>query len=187
MSHTSSPLILPFQGKTPKIHRSAWIAPNATIIGDVEIGPDASVFYGVVLRGDTNKITIGARSNIQDNSVFHCDADAPATLEDDVTIGHMALVHGAYVEAGSLIGMHAALLSRSRIGAGSLIAGSALVLEGQDIPARSLAAGVPAKVRRELSPEESAAFIPHAARYVDFSKNQAGAGEALSLDDVLFE
>lgn len=80
MSHTSSPLILPFQGKTPKIHRSAWIAPNATIIGDVEIGPDASVFYGAVLRGDTNKITIGARCNIQDNSVFHCDADAAGHL-----------------------------------------------------------------------------------------------------------
>src|SRR5690625_3073960 len=92
---TKSPLILPFEGKTPRIHKSAWIAPTATIIGDVEIGPDASVFYGVVLRGDTNKITIGARSNIQDNSVFHCDDDAPATLEDDVTIGHMALVHGA--------------------------------------------------------------------------------------------
>ncbi|EFG82023.1 gamma carbonic anhydrase family protein [Corynebacterium ammoniagenes] len=184
---TKSPLILPFEGKTPRIHKSAWIAPTATIIGDVEIGPDASVFYGVVLRGDTNKITIGARSNIQDNSVFHCDDDAPATLEDDVTIGHMALVHGAYVEAGSLIGMHAALLSHSRIGTGSLIAGGALVLEGQEIPARSLAAGVPAKVRRELSAEESAAFIPHAAKYVHYSKNQPSSEQALSLDDVRFE
>ncbi|NME89532.1 gamma carbonic anhydrase family protein [Corynebacterium stationis] len=181
-----SPLILPFEGKVPRIHASAWIAPNATIIGDVEIGPDASVFYNVVLRGDTNKITIGARSNIQDNSVFHCDADAPATLEEDVTIGHMALVHGAYVEAGSLIGMHAALLSHSRVGAGSLIAGGALVLEGQEIPAGSLAAGVPAKVRRELSKEESAAFIPHAAKYVDYSKKQADISQALNLDDVRF-
>ena len=182
-----SPLILPFKAKTPRIHRSAWIAPNATIIGDVEIGPRASVFYNVVLRGDTNKITIGARSNIQDNSVFHCDADAPATLEEDVTIGHMGLVHGAYVEAGSLIGMHSALLSRSRIGSGSLIAGGALVLEGQEIPAGSLAAGVPAKVRRQLSEEESAAFIPHAAKYIDYAHDQADSSQALSLDDVRFE
>ena len=182
-----SPLILPFQGKTPRIHRSAWIAPNAMIIGDVEIGAHASVFYNVVLRGDTNKITIGARSNIQDNSVFHCDADAPATLEEDVTIGHMALVHGAYVEAGSLIGMHAALLSRSRIGAGSLIAGGALGLEGQEIPAGSLAAGVPAKIRRQLSEAESAAFIPHAAKYIDYAHDQADSSQALSLDDVYFE
>lgn len=180
------PLILPFEGKVPRIHASAWIAPNATIIGDVEIGRDASVFYNVVLRGDTNKITIGARSNIQDNSVFHCDADTPATLEEDVTIGHMALVHGSYVEAGSLIGMHAALLSHSRVGAGSLIAGGALVLEGQEIPAGSLAAGVPAKVRRELSNEESAAFIPHAAKYVAYSQKQADISQALSLDDVRF-
>src|SRR5699024_12857021 len=125
---TKSPLILPFEGKTPRIHKSAWIAPTATIIGDVEIGPDASVFYGVVLRGGTNKITIGARSNIQDNSVFHCDADAPATLEEDVTIGHMALVDGAYVGEGSLIGMHAAMRSRSPCGAGALLVGGAVVV-----------------------------------------------------------
>src|SRR5699024_396381 len=114
---TKSPLIVRFEGKTPRIRKSAWIAPTATIIGDVEIGPDASVFYGGVLRGDTNKITIGARSNLQDNSVFHCDADAPATLEEDVTIGHMPLVHGAYIETGSRIGLHGALLTHSRAGA----------------------------------------------------------------------
>ena len=160
-------LLLPFNGKTPRVHESAFIAPNATLIGDVEIGPQASVFYGCVLRADSNRIKIGARTNIQDNSVLHVDADADCVLGDDVTIGHMALVHGAHVGNGTLIGMKSALLSRSVIGAGVLIAAGAVVLEGAEIGDKVLAAGVPAKVRRELSDEESQAFIPHAAKYVE--------------------
>ncbi|MCG7259949.1 gamma carbonic anhydrase family protein [Corynebacterium aurimucosum] len=172
-------LILPFQGHTPRIHRSAWIAPNATIIGDVTIGPDSSVFYGSVLRGDVGAIRLGARVNIQDNCVIHVEAAEPCVLEDDVTVGHMAMLHGTKVGAGTLVGMKATLLSGAVIGPGSLIAAGAVVLEGQDVPAGTLAAGVPAKVRRELSQEESAAFIPHAARYVDIAKNQALFGDAL--------
>src|SRR5699024_4443244 len=107
--------------------------------------------------------------------------------EEDVTIGHLALVHGAYVEAGSLIGMHAAFLSRARIGAGSLIGGGALVLGGQEIPAGGLAAGVPAKKRPQLSEAECAAFTPHAAKYIDYAHDQADSSQALSLDDVYFE
>ncbi|APT92942.1 acetyltransferase [Corynebacterium phocae] len=179
-------LILPYQGAVPRIHRSAFIAPNATIIGDVEIGPAASVFYGCVLRGDVSAIRIGQRTNVQDNSVLHGEADAPCILEDDVTIGHMCMLHGTHIESGTLIGMNATVLSRSRVGAGSIVGGGAVVLEGQHIPARSLAAGVPAKVRRELSAAESARFIPHAAKYVDYAANQAGEGESLDLDDVLF-
>ena len=102
-------LLLPCAGKKPRIHRSAWIAPNATIIGDVEIGPDSSVFYGSVLRGDVGAIRIGARCNIQDNCVFHVEEDTPCVLEDDVTVGHMAMVHAAHVEAGSLVGMSSSL------------------------------------------------------------------------------
>ena len=177
--------IYPFQGARPRIHRSAWIAPNATIIGDVEIGPDSSVFYGCVLRGDVGPIRIGRRCNIQDNSVIHVEREAPCILEDDVTVGHMAMLHGTHVGAGSLVGMSATLLSRSTIGPGSLIAADALVREGAEIPARSLAAGVPATVRRELSTEQSAAFIPHAARYVDIAKQQSGT--ELTLDDVYFD
>ena len=154
-------MILPFNGKTPRVHESAFVAPNATLIGDVEIGPQASVFYGCVLRADSNRIKVGARTNIQDNSVLHVDADADCVLGDDVTIGHMALVHGAHVGNGTLIGMKSALLSRSVIAAG------AVVLEGAEIGDKVLAAGVPAKVRRELSDEESQAFIPHAAKYVE--------------------
>lgn len=183
---SDGPLILPFNGKTPRIHESAWIAPNATIIGDVEIGPDASVFYGVVLRGDVNAIRIGARSNIQDNCVLHVDGDAPCTLGADVTVGHLALVHGSTVGDGTLVGMKSALLSRSVIGPGALIAAGAVVLEGQEIPAKALAAGVPAKVRRELDDAQSRAFIPHAGRYVQTSKSQAPLTQALSLDEVRY-
>lgn len=180
-------LILPFQGKTPRIHRSAWIAPNATIIGDVTIGPDSSVFYGCVLRGDVGTIRLGARVNVQDNCVIHVESTKPCILEDDVTVGHMAMLHGTQVGAGTLVGMKASLLSGSTVGPGSLIAAGAVVLEGQNIPAGTLAAGVPAKGRRELSSEESDAFIPHAGRYVDIAKNQALIGEALPLDEVLYD
>lgn len=183
----TGPLILPFNGKVPRIHKTAYIAPNATIIGDVVIGEHASVFYNVVLRGDLNRITIGDRTNIQDNCVLHVDADAPCTLGDDVTVGHLALVHGATVGNGVLVGMKANLLSHSVVGAGSLIAAGAVVLEGQEIPEKSLAAGVPAKVRRQLSDEQSAGFIPHAARYVQTAAGQADASQALSLTEVQFE
>ena len=184
MSTQQQPLILPFRGKTPRIHRSAYVAPNVTIIGDVEIGPDASVFYGTVIRGDVGSIRIGARTNIQDNSVLHVERDSPTILEDDVTVGHMALVHGSHVEKGTLVGMKSALLSRSRVGAGSLIAAGAVVLEDQVIPPKSLAAGVPAKVRRELSDEQSDYFLEHAAKYVQTAQDQSN--EALTLDEVLF-
>ena len=171
-------MIIEFEGKKPKIHPTAWVAPTAVIIGDVEIGPDASVFYGCVLRGDVNAIRIGARTNIQDNSVLHVDGDAPCVLGEDVTIGHMALVHGTTVGDGTLVGMKSTLLSRSVIGAGALIAAGAVVLEGMEIPDRALAAGVPAKIRRELSEEQSAGFIPHAGRYVELSKrHNAALGE----------
>jgi carbonic anhydrase/acetyltransferase-like protein (isoleucine patch superfamily) len=173
----NGPLLLPFRGVSPRIHRSAWIAPNATIIGDVEIGPDSSVFYGCVLRGDSGPIRIGARSNLQDGTVVHVDADAPCTLGDDVTVGHAAM----------LVGMRASLLSHSVIGRGSLIAAGAVVLEGFEIGDRALAAGVPAKVRRELTEEESAAFIPHAGGYVALSKAQPTLPEALALDTCWFE
>ena len=166
-------MIIEFEGKKPRIRPTAWIAPNAVIIGDVEIGPDSSVFYGCVLRGDVNTIRIGARTNIQDNSVLHVDGDVPCILGDDVTVGHMALVHGTTVGDGTLVGMKSALLSRSVIGSGALIAAGAVVLEGFEVPDHTLAAGVPAKIRRELEPEQYEGFIPHAGRYVDLSKRHA--------------
>ncbi|RRJ86109.1 gamma carbonic anhydrase family protein [Gulosibacter macacae] len=183
---TNGPLILPFNGVAPRIHSSAWIAPNATIIGDVEIGPDSSVFYGCVLRGDSGRIRIGARTNLQDGTVVHVDPDAPCTLGDDVTIGHAAMLHGTTVGNGTLIGMRASLLSGSSVGAGSLVAAGAVVLEGFEIGDRMLAAGVPAKVRRETTDEEAAGFIPHAGNYVQLAKAQAPLDEALTLDEVRY-
>ncbi|MCQ9371676.1 gamma carbonic anhydrase family protein [Corynebacterium sp. 35RC1] len=182
----STPTIIAINGKTPRIHETAFIAPGATIIGDVTIGAHSSVFYGCVLRGDINTITVGERTNIQDNAVLHVDADAPCTLGNDVTVGHQALVHGSTVGDGTLVGMQSALLSRSTVGAGSLIAAGAVVLEGQEIPAKSLAAGVPAKVRRELSDEQSAAFIPHAGRYVQTAQAHKDTAEQVSLESVRF-
>ena len=184
---TNGPLILPFDGKAPRIHSSAYVAPNAVIVGDVEIAEDASVFYGVVIRADVGSIRIGARSNIQDNSVIHTEEDSPTVIGEDVTVGHQALVHACTVGDGTLVGMQSSLLSRSTIGAGCIIGGGAVVLEGQEIPAGSLAAGLPAKVRRELSAEEREHLIAHAAGYVDLAKGQSAPEDALSLDDVRFD
>ncbi|MEJ6020048.1 gamma carbonic anhydrase family protein [Corynebacterium sp. H113] len=180
-----APVILPCNGKIPRIHKDAWIAPGAVIIGDVEIGADSSVFYGCVLRGDINSIRIGERTNIQDNSTIHVDEDAETIIGDDVTVGHMALIHGTTVENGTLVGMKSALLSHSKVGTGSLIAAGAVVLEGQEIPARSLAAGIPAKVRRELDDDAVAGFITHAGKYVDTSRLHKELSP-ISLDDVRF-
>lgn len=179
------PLILPFDGIAPRIHPSAWIAPTAVIIGDVVIGADSSVFYGCVLRADVGAIRVGSRTNIQDGSVLHCETGAPAILGDDVTLGHQALVHGARIGNGALIGMKSAVLSRAVVGDGALIAAGAVVLEDGEVPARTLAAGVPAKVRRELSPEESAAFIPHAGSYVTLSRQLASGDQAIDRADVV--
>lgn len=184
---TNGPLILPFKGKAPRIHSSAYVAPNAVIVGDVEIAEDASVFYGVVIRADVGSIRIGARSNIQDNSVIHTEEDSPTVIGEDVTVGHQALVHACTVGDGTLVGMQSSLLSRSVIGAGCIIGGGAVVLEGQEIPEGSLAAGLPAKVRRELSAEEREHLIAHAAGYVDLAKGQSAPEDALSLDEVRFD
>lgn len=183
----TGPLILPCNGKTPRVHRTAFVAPGAVLIGDVEVGPGASVYYGAVLRGDTTPIRVGARSNVQDNVVIHADPGHPTTLGEDVTVGHMAMLHGTTVEDGSLVGMSAVLLNGSRIGSGSLVAAGSVVLEGQVVPPRSLVAGLPAKVRRELSQEEAEGFVVHAGRYMENSARQPKPSEALPLEDVWFE
>ncbi|MGO1949710.1 MAG: gamma carbonic anhydrase family protein [Mycobacteriaceae bacterium] len=183
---TTGPLILPFNGRTPRIHESAYVAPNAVIIGDVEIGADSSVFYGVVIRADVGAIRIGERTNIQDNSVIHVDSGTACVLGDDVTVGHQALVHGLSVGDGTLVGMSSSLLSGSTVGGGTIIGAGAVVLEGAEIPDGSLAAGLPAKVRRELSEEERKGLIAHAAGYVEIAEGQRPPGDALSLDEVRF-
>lgn len=142
--------VLPFDGHEPQIDPTAWIAPTATVIGRVRIGPQASVFYGAVLRGDMDEIVVGAGSNIQDNCVVHTDEGVPTNIGAGVGVGHGAIVHGSTVEDGCLVGMGATLLNGSVVRAGAFVAAGTLVREGQEIPAGSLAVGVPAKVRGEL-------------------------------------
>ncbi|MFI5426996.1 gamma carbonic anhydrase family protein [Aeromicrobium sp. UC242_57] len=147
-------MLIALGDRTPQIAQSAWIAPTAVLAGSVEIGEGASIWYGAVLRADNEPITIGARSNVQDNCAFHVDKDKPLTLGEGVSVGHGAVVHGATIGDHVLIGMSATIMNEAVIGSESLIAAGALVTEGMVVPPRSLVAGVPAKVRRELSDEE---------------------------------
>jgi carbonic anhydrase/acetyltransferase-like protein (isoleucine patch superfamily) len=159
-------ILLPFAGRTPEVHESAWVAPNASLIGKVRVEADASVWFGAVLRGDIDEIALGPRSNLQDNAVVHTELGSPAVIGADVSVGHGAVVHGCTIEDGCLIGMNATVLTDAVVGAQSLVAAGAVVLEGTVIPPRSLVAGVPGKVRRELTDDEVAALHDNSARYV---------------------
>lgn len=166
----TTPLLREFGGHSPQVDPAAWAAPTATLVGRVTLGAESSVFYGAVLRGDTDAIRLGARSNLQDNVVVHCDAGKPTTIGSGVSVGHGAVVHGCTIEDDCLIGMHATVMNGAVIGAGSLVAGGAVVLEGTVVPPRSLVAGVPAKVRRELTDDEIAGIRANADRYVELSR-----------------
>jgi len=146
--------LLPFDGATPDVDETAFLAPTAAVIGRVRIERDAVVMFGAVLRGDRDAIVLGAGSNLQDNAVVHCDPGSPTTIGADVSVGHGAVVHGCTIGDECLIGMNATVLNRAVIGTGSLVAAGAVVLEGTEIPPRSLVAGVPAKVRRPITDEE---------------------------------
>ena len=148
------PLIIGVAGHTPELHPESWVAPNAALIGQVRLGPRASVWYSVTLRAEFEPIEIGAGSNIQDGVTAHVDPGFPLRVGDGVPVGHNAVLHGCTVEDGALIGMGAVILNGAVIGAGSLVAAGAVVSQGAVIPPRSLVAGVPAKVRRELGDAE---------------------------------
>ena len=167
--------IISFGGKTPQIDPTAWIAPNATLIGDVHIGPGASVWFGVVMRGDSDRIELGAGSNLQDNVVVHTDTGVPTIISENVGVGHLALLHGTRVGAGSLIGMGAKLLNNSVVGEGGFVAAGALVLEGQEIEAGHLAAGVPAKDRGPMNDELAARVKRNAFEYQELSERYRDA------------
>ena len=155
--------------------QTAFVAPNATLIGQVTLAADSSVFYGSVLRADTDSIAIGAGSNVQDNVSMHTDAGLKLVVGSGVSIGHGAVVHGCVIEDDCLIGMGATILNRAVIGAGSLVAAGAVVLEDTIIPPGSLVAGVPAKVRRELSAEEREGVKHNASHYVGLAaQHRAG-------------
>jgi carbonic anhydrase/acetyltransferase-like protein (isoleucine patch superfamily) len=142
--------LMELDGKAPVIADDAYIAPTAVLIGDVVVEPEASVWFGAVLRGDNSQIRVGAGSCVQDNCVIHCAEDLPTVIGANVTVGHMAMLEGCVIEDGALIGMGAIVLQRARVGAGALVAAGAVVGEGVEIPAGMLAAGVPATVKKAL-------------------------------------
>jgi carbonic anhydrase/acetyltransferase-like protein (isoleucine patch superfamily) len=161
-------MLRPFQGTLPNIAPTAWIDPSAVVIGDVTIGERSSVWPNAVLRGDVNKITIGEETNVQDGSVLHVEhALHELVLGNRVTVGHSVVLHGCTVEDDSLIGIGAIVLNGARIGRGSVIAAGALVPEGMQIPPGSMAMGVPAKIKREVTPEEQERFRVNAQHYVE--------------------
>src|SRR4051794_35363586 len=148
-------MIRSFDNQTPKIHPTAFIADSAEVIGDVEIGEDASVWFGSVVRGDVNYIRIGDRTNIQDHTVIHVNTGThPTVLEDEITVGHRVTLHGCYVESGCLVGIGAIVLDGVRIGHNSLIAAGSLITPNTIIPPYSLVMGSPARVKRELTEQE---------------------------------
>lgn len=167
--------ILTVDGKTPSLHPTSFVASGARLIGAVTLEEGASVWYNAVVRGDSDAVTLGAGSNLQDNVSVHVDSGHPVVIGRDVSVGHNAVVHGCTVGDGSLIGMGSVILSGAQIGTGCLVAGGAVVLEGTIVPDGSLVAGVPAKVRRELSAEEKAGILHNAQVYRQHCAEHAGA------------
>lgn len=183
-----TPLILPFHGKTPLIHDSAFIAPGAIIIGDVEIGPDASVWYGCVLRGDTNRIIVGARSNVQDGTICHVDHESrggtPVLIGDDVLIGHRCMLHGCTVEDGGFVGMSATVLDEAVIEGGGFLAAGAFLGNRKRVPAGELWGGMPARKLRDLREGEDRMALMGAAFYVEEAREHCKALAAAPLDTM---
>jgi len=175
----------PFSGKSPRLGQRVFVASTATVVGDVELGDDVSVWYGAVLRADLLAIRIGARSNVQDNAVVHVDEpDFPVTVGEDVTIGHGALLHGCRVERGALVGMHATVLNGAVVGEEAIVAAGAVVPPGMTVPPRMLVAGVPARVVREVSGEELEHLRRGVRGYLGLKSRYLAAGNELEVADV---
>ena len=154
-------------GKTPQVHASAWVAESAEVMGRVHIGADASVWFGCVLRGDTESMTIGEGSNVQDLSVLHADRGMPLTVGRHVTVGHKVMLHGCTIGDESLIGIGAVVLNGARIGRHCLVGAGALVTEGKQFPDGSMIVGAPARVVRQLTPEQIDGLRLSAQHYID--------------------
>jgi len=188
---TASPpgtTILAWGGKTPRIHSTAFIAPGCRIIGNVEIGPDVSIWYNCVIRGDANRIVIGARSNIQDGSVVHCDSPKPKRPEgiatiigEDVLIGHMAMVHGSMLEDRSFVGIGAITMDGCYLESDSMLAAGAMLTPGKRVPSRQLWGGRPAAFMRELNDTQLAEMQMGVAGYVLNGQLHRSAVEAVGL------
>ena len=175
---TAKPLVGSLGADIPSIHPKAWVAPGAVVVGRVTLGCSSSVWYGSVLRADDEEIVVGAECNIQDLCCLHVDAGEPAVLEDRVSLGHHATVHGAHVETGALVGIGAIVLGRARIGAGTLVAAGTVVLPGTWLPAGVLVAGVPSRVVRELTDADRESFAQTAVNYARRAQRHRGASWA---------
>ena len=178
-SDLPAPLLLALGDARPVVDDTAWVAPGATLIGAVTLGPAASVWYGAVLRADHERITVGARTNIQDGCVLHADPGIPLTLGEGITVGHRAVLHGCTVGDGTLIGMGAVVLNHAQVGPRCLVAAGAVVSEGAEIPAQSLVAGVPAKVRRTLRDDEVERLRANASGYERLMRRHAEDAEPI--------
>lgn len=163
-------MIYPFDGEQPVIDKTAFIAPGAVVIGKVQIGPRASIWYNTVVRGDYDVVKIGACTNIQDGCILHEHAGFPLYVGERVTVGHRALLHGCIIEDDAYIGMGATILNGARIGAGAVVGAGSLVLQGQEIPPGTLAMGSPAKVVRPLKDGELGRFRGAVGRYLKLAE-----------------
>lgn len=173
-SHT--PHLIPFDHAYPAVHETVFIAPGAWIIGDVTIGSSSSVWFNAVVRGDVHYIRIGEGSNIQDNCVIHVTHDTnPAHIGNNVTVGHGAIIHGCTIEDTCLVGMGATVLDRAVVRSGAFVAAGAVVPPGFEVPSGTLVAGVPARVIRDLRPDEQQELHDAAARYVSYARRQRDA------------
>jgi carbonic anhydrase/acetyltransferase-like protein (isoleucine patch superfamily) len=163
--------VLMHHGYRPRIAPSAFVAGGAWLVGDVEVGDDAGIWFNAVLRGDLNAIRVGARSNIQDCCVLHVTRGLPAIVGDDVTVGHKAMLHGCVVGNACLIGMNAVVLDNARVGPFAVVGAGAVVKENFVVPEGTLVAGVPARVVRELTEEERAFLLQSATNYVGYARS----------------
>ena len=180
--------IVPFNGHTPQIDDSAWIAPGCTIVGNVTIGAESSVWYNCVLRADVSRIVIGERTNVQDGSVLHCDPErpgdpdgSPLLIGDDVLIGHMAMVHGCIIEDRGFVGLGAIAMNKAVIASDSMLAAGAMLTEGKRMEPRSLWAGRPAKPLKDLSDAAIAGMRLGVAHYAENAKAHRQAMRDASL------
>lgn len=177
MTISDSATVLALPDRSPTLHATAFVASGARIVGAVVMDEGSSVWYNAVVRADSDSVTLGAGSNLQDNVSVHVDRGSPVIIGRNVSVGHNAVIHGCEIGDGSLVGMGAVVLNGARIGRSCLVAGGAVVLEGEVIPDGSLVAGVPAKVRRALTEEEKQKLLGNADIYRDHSATHRGAVE----------
>ena len=169
----------PFLGSAPDLSQTAFVADNATVIGNVSLATGSSVWYNAVVRGDVEQISIGKCSNIQDGAILHGDPGEPTVLEDYVTVGHRAVIHSAYIETGCLIGIGAIILDGVTVGEGSIVGAGSVVTK--DVPRRSLVVGIPARKIKDVSEEQALELLEHARNYEKLARVHAGTGTDLGF------